>query len=136
MAIKLYSTDDGHVPAWEYYTIKSGTKVAVGTGMAFDATGKLIASKNPTHICMVSTADPTVATTADMIGPVVRITPDQVWESCLYVRPDSDITPGMILGLSDNGLYIDPDNTTDDVFNVSYVAGQNMNDTVRGRFVK
>ncbi len=136
MAIKLYSTDDGHVPAWEYHTIKAGTKVAVGLGLAFDASGKLAASQLPTHICMVSTADPNVATTADMIGPVVRITPDQVWESINYTELDAEAYPGKKVDLAANPLYVDANETTNGNFEVVYSAGTEMNDVIRGRFVK
>ena len=136
MAIKLYSTDDGHVPAWEYHTIKSGTKVAVGLGLAFDASGKLAASQLPTHICMVSTADPTVATTADMIGPVVRITPDQVWETVNYYELDAEAYPGKKVDLAEGANYVDANETTNGNFEVVYSAGTEMGDVIRGRFVK
>lgn len=136
MAIRLYSTDDGHVPAWEYHTIKSGTKVAVGLGLAFDATGKLAASLVPTHICMVSTADPTVATTADMIGPVVRITPDQIWESINYHEVEIEVYPGKKVDLAENPLYVDANESTNGNFEITYIASNEMGDVIRGRFVK
>lgn len=136
MAFKLYSTDDGHVPAWEYHTIASGAKVAVGTGMAFDENGKLVASKLPTHICMVETADPKTGIAADMIGPVVRIAPDQIWESALYTDASAGVTPGKKVDIADNPVYVDGAKSVNSNFEITYAAGSLMGDVVRGRFVK
>lgn len=136
MAFKLYSTDDGHVPAWEYHTIASGTKVAVGTGMAFDESGKLVASKLPTHICMVETADPKTGIAADMIGPVVRIAPDQIWENNFYSDVSAAPVPGTKVDVADNPLYVDGTKNVNANFEITYVSGRLMSDIVRGRFVK
>ena len=133
MAFKLYSTDDGHVPAWEYQTLASGVKAEVGLGLAFNGVGKLTASKTPTHICMMSNGGAVLS--ADTEAPVVAIQPDQIWETALHVRPDSTLYPGMSIGLADNCLLADPDNTTNAVFEITYIAGQAMGDIVRGKFV-
>ena len=133
MAFMLYGTDDGHVPAWEYQKIKAGVKPEVGTGMAHDAAGKMVVSATPTHICMMFAE---AALAADTEAPFVKIAADQVWENVFYMSPLSTISPGMALGLDDGGKYVDPDNTSDKVFSLTYVAGQSMGDTVRGRFVK
>lgn len=136
MAFKLYSTDDGHVPAWEYHTIASGTKVAVGTGMAFDENGKLVASTLPTHICMVETADPKTGIAADMIGSVVRIAPDQIWESALYTDVSAGVKVGSKVDIASNPVYVDGVNSTNANFEITYAAGSLIGDVVRGRFVK
>ena len=137
MAFKLYSTDDGHVPAWEYFTVASGVKAEVGLGLAFNGAGKLIASKTPTHICMMQAETETLG--ADTVAPVVTICSDQVWESQLHVKPDSVLYPGMKVGLSTSALYVDPDNDTDDVFEITNIApdlaDQVILAPVRGRFV-
>ena len=132
MAFMLHSTDDGHVPAWEYKLMKAGETPQVGLGVAFDGAGKIIKSKKPTHICM-HTAEAALA--ADAMVPVIAIAPDQVWESMLYMTPLAAVHEGTVMGLSDSALYVDPDNTADDVFRVDYVEDQTMGAAVRGRFV-
>lgn len=133
MAFMLYSTDDGHVPAWEYQTIKAGVQPEVGKGMALDAAGKMVVSTSPTHICMMFAE---AALAADTEAPFVKITEDQVWENVFYMSPLKTVNIGAVLGISDSGKYVDGDKDTDGVFSLSYVGGQNMGDTVRGRFVK
>lgn len=134
MAFKLYSTDDGHVPAWEYHTIASGVKAQVGYGLAFDDSGKLVSSKLPTHICMFSNGGSILD--VDTVAPVVAIQPDQIWESVLYQNVPAGVNVGKKVDIADNPTYVDGINSTNGNFEITYAAGSLMGDTVRGRFVK
>lgn len=134
MAFKLYSTDDGHVPAWEYHTIESGVKAQVGLGLAFDESGHLVTSTLPTHICMFDNGGSML--NADTVAPVVAIRPDQIWESVLYQDVSAGITPGKKVDIASNPVYVDGVNSTNANFEITYAAGNLMGDVVRGRFVK
>lgn len=134
MAFKLYSTDDGHVPAWEYHTIASGTKAQVGYGLAFDESGKLVSSTLPTHICMLDNGGSML--NADTVAPVVAIQPDQIWESVLYTDVSAGVTPGKKVDVASNPIYVDGVNSTNANFEITYAAGNAIGDVVRGRFVK
>ena len=131
MAFRLYSTDDGHVPAWEYYEC-SAMKPEVGLGMAFNANGQLVASATPAFICM---RDEAAAVEAGVKIPVVKINDNQVWENLLY----NNATTAKVGGYADvntTGQYIDAKNVTNSTFLITYLEGTAMGSAVRGRFVK
>lgn len=132
MAFRLYSTDDGHVPAWEYYEC-SAMKPEVGMGMAFnEGTGKLEASARPVVVCM---RDEDAAVEAGTKIPVVRITPDQVWESGFYsAAPNAKV--GTRCDVSATGLWVAGAATVNSNFEITYLSGTAMDSVVRGRFVK
>lgn len=134
MAFKLYSTDDGHVPAWEYHTIASGVKAQVGLGLAFNESGELVTSTLPTHICMLDNGGSML--NADTVAPVVAICPDQIWESVLYQNVSAGVTPGKKVDIASNPIYVDGVNSTNANFEITYAAGNATGDVVRGRFVK
>ena len=134
MAFKLYSTDDGHVPAWEYHTIASGTKAQVGLGLAMNSNGKLEPSKIPTHICMFSNGGSLLS--ADTVAPVVAVAPDQIWENSFYSDVSAAPVPGTKVDVADNPLYVDGTKNVNANFEITYVSGRLMSDIVRGRFVK
>ena len=70
MAFKLYSTDDGHVPAWEYLPC-SAMKPQIGMGLAVnETTGLLAVSTTPKYIAM-RVEDKNVA--SGTLIPVVKI---------------------------------------------------------------
>lgn len=129
MAFKLYSTNDGHVPAWEYLPCSAITPVC-GTGMAYSS-GNLAVSKLPTHICMMTAESPVVAGT---LIPCVRIDNDQVWETLLDAENSCKV--GDVMDVTASGLYVDADATTNKNFELTHVAGNAMGDVCRGRFVK
>lgn len=131
MAIKLYSTDDGHVPAWEY--LPAGEfQPQVGMGVAADSNGRLKASAVPTHIAMRTEGTTLDGTTSI---PVVKIAADQVWESTLYSAAAS-AKVGMKVDLSSNGLWVDATKTTTGNFLITYLENTIRNSVVRGRFVE
>jgi len=74
-----HSTDDGHVPPWEYraagaITPKLGMALTESGGNLVIATG----TTKPTYICMV---EGTAALTAGDLIPVIRVLPDTVFET-------------------------------------------------------
>lgn len=132
MAFKLYSTDDGHVPAWEYLPVSS-IKPEVGMGLAADeGTGLLKASAIPTHICM-RTEDAAVA--EGTLIPCVVINDNQVWQNGFYNNsPNAKV--GMKCDVSATGLWVNGTATVNGNFEINYLSGTTMDSTVRGRFVK
>lgn len=78
MAFIPYSTEDGRVPAWEYYpatglTPKKGMTLNLSGGKLVAATG----TGKPQFVCM---AERGVAQTAEQLIPVIAVTDDIVWE--------------------------------------------------------
>lgn len=131
MAFKLYSTDDGHVPGWEYLT-SGAIKPQVGLGVELNPnTGKLRVSQVPNYIVM-RTEDATVKD--GTVLPAVKITEDQVWESRLYSAATS-AKVGMKVDLSESGLWVDATKTNKCNFLITYLEGTYKNSLVRGRFV-
>lgn len=130
MAFRLYATDDGHVPAWEYLPADS-IKPQVGMGLVLNTNGKLAISNQPSHICMC-TIDKYLDSGTEI--PVVKIAPDQVWEN--QIDAATTFTIGDKVDITASGIYIDADASTNGNFLITYLAGQAMGDVVRGRFVK
>lgn len=130
MAFKLYSTDDGHVPAWEYLPVDN-IKPEVGLGLAFGDNGKLKASATPTHICMRTETD---YVGSNAVLPVVKISEDQVWESRLYSAAAS-AQIGDKADISSSGLWVNAASSTNGNFQITYLEDTAMDSVVRGRFV-
>lgn len=132
MAFQLYSTNDGHVPAWEYLPCEAITP-KVGLCLAFDTTSQqLEVSDTPQYICM---RQESAAVAAGTLIPVVRISNDQIWETKLD-GANTSLTTGSTMDVDATGLLIDADASADDVFQLTYMVGTALGDTVRGRFVK
>ena len=78
MAFRPYSTEDGRVPAWEYYP---ATGLTPKVGMALNLTGgKLVAATGtvkPQFVCM---AERGAAQTAEQLIPVIAAADDIIWE--------------------------------------------------------
>lgn len=131
MAFKLYSTDDGHVPAWEYYECSAMTPLC-GMAMALDSNGQLVASAQPKYICM---RQEETAVEAGTKIPVVRITPDQIWENILF----SDASAAKVGGFADvdsTGKWVDAKDPENNTMEIVYLTGTTLTDHVRVRFVK
>lgn len=130
MAFMLYSTDDGHMPAWNYLPINTSAKPQVGVGMVLDSNGRLVVSTQPDFICMRQAESyPKSGDTC----PVIRIAPDQVWESILDA--DTSFTVGTKADLTASALYVDADASTNGTFLITWLEGNKMANAVRGRFV-
>lgn len=129
MAFRLYSTDDGHVPAWEY--LPAGPmRPLLGMAMALDpATGQLKKSNLPQFICM---RDEESAVLSGTLIPVVKITKDQVWES--EFDGNSAWKVGTVCDVAADGLTVDGDGNTNKNFLLTAIFGNTPGSTVRGRF--
>lgn len=130
MAFMLFSTDDGHMPAWEYLAIDTSCKPQVGMGMAIGTNGRLNVSTQPEYICMRT--QETYPQNGD-VCPVIKITPGQIWESILDAATSFSV--GTKADLTTSGLYVDADASTNGTFLITYLGGTAMADPVRGRFV-
>lgn len=130
MAFRLYSTNDGHVPAWEYYEC-SAMAPKVGMCMALNADGQLEMSRTPSFVCM---REEEVAVEAGTKIPVVRIAPDQIWESVIgQTSPDAVV--GGEAGVTSTGNYVAANSSvTDKVLEIVYVEGTVIDSVVRCRF--
>ena len=81
MAFLIHSIDDGHVPAWEYLpcsaiTPKVGMALTQSSGNLAIATG----TTKPTYISMV---EKSAACTAGDLIPVIRVSPDIIFETTI-----------------------------------------------------
>lgn len=131
MAFRLYSTDDGHVPAWEYYE-STAIQPQVGQGMAFNSSGQLVVSATPEFICMREEA---AAVEAGTKIPVVRINDNQVWETVLYSDANA-AKVGVLADVDPEGMWVTAEDITNQNFMITYVEGTTMGSPLRGRFVK
>ena len=131
MAFRLYSTDDGRVPAWEYLPCEA-LRPRVGLCLNLDSTsGQLKVSKTPGYICM---REEPAAVAAGTLIPVVKILKDQIWESELDGATTSGV--GAAIDVNAAGLLIDGDASSDKVFLLTALDGTTTGAAVRGRFVK
>ena len=131
MAFRLYSTDDGHVPAWEYYEC-TAIQPQVGQGMAFNTSGQLVVSATPEFICMREEDAPVEAGTKI---PVVRISEDQVWETVLY-SDSAAAKVGLVADVDPSCRWVTAEDMVREVFLITYIEGKTMASPLRGRFVK
>ena len=129
MAFRLYSTNDGHVPAWEYYEC-SAMQPKVGLCMALNADGQLEASATPAFICM---REEVAAVEAGTKIPVVRIAPDQIWESVLSTdAPDAKV--GATADVSSTREWVKARDMANNNLEITYLDGVVMDSVVRVRF--
>lgn len=131
MAFRLYSTDDGHVPAWEYFECSAMTP-KLGMCMALNASGQLEASVTPTFVCM---RDEEAAVEAGTKIPVVRIAADQIWEAGFYSAP-KNYTPGSKADVSTDGKWLQATTVANNTCEIVYATGNTMDDLARVRFLK
>ena len=131
MAFRLYSTDDGHVPAWEYYE-STAIQPQVGQGMAFNSSGQLVVSATPEFICM---REEDAAVEAGTKIPVVRINDNQVWETVLYSDANA-AKVGVLADVDPSGRWVTAEEITNQNFHITYIEGNTMASPLRGRFVK
>ena len=131
MSFKLYSTDDGHVPAWEYLPV-SAMKPMVGVGLAANGKGLLTASAVPTHICMRTEENDVAEGT---LIPCVKIDNDQVWETVLY-SDAAAAKVGVLADVDPSGRWVTAEEITKQNFLITYIEGNTMASPLRGRFVK
>ena len=129
MAFRLYSTNDGHVPAWEYYEC-SAMQPKVGLCMALNADGQLEASATPAFICM---REEGAAVEAGTKIPVVRIAPDQIWESVLATN-SPNVKVGNTADVSTTCEWVKATGATNNNLEITYLDGLVMDSVVRVRF--
>lgn len=131
MAFRLYSTDDGRTPAWEYLPCEA-IRPRLGLCLDLDSTGgQLEVSAAPKYICMREEA---AAVAAGTLIPVVKIQRDQVWEATL--DGDTAFKIGETADVDTTGLLVDGDASVKDVFLLTAMESATAGGTVRGRFVK
>lgn len=79
MAFMLHTTDDGHIPAWEY--LPAGA-ITPKVGMALtQSSGKLAIATGTTAPSYISMMESSSALTAGTIIPVIRVNKDMVFAS-------------------------------------------------------
>ena len=127
---KLFSTDDGHEPAYEYLpagaiTPKYGMALYVASGNLAVAAG----ANKPAYISMQEESSALVAGTKIA---VVKIQPDQVWEA--ESSAAAAATVGASYDIESGGLAVKCGTTTNGGFTVEYTDGGNaVGHIVRGR---
>ncbi len=130
MAFLPYMVDDGSVPPWEYHPAEAITP-KLGLCLAFDAvSGQLEISGTPEYICMMDAA--TTVTAGDLI-PVIKISSGIIFETALDGATSFEV--GATVDVDATGLLVDADSSDDDVFQITWMAGQSSGDKVRGRFI-
>lgn len=130
---KYLYTDDGHVPPHEYLPCDDfsggptwGLALALSSGLLVKATG----TTAPTYISMVEAG--AAVTEGDLI-PVIRVTPDIIFETELSAAGTS-LKPGAKVTIASDALRVTA-TTTDGVAElVSLDAPQGIGDKVRVRF--
>lgn len=128
---KLKHTDSGKLP--DILNLPAGA-ITPKYGMALYLTsGKLAVaagSNKPTHICMAEYGE---ALTAGTPIPVMKITPEQVWES---VRDDasSNVVIGSAYDVATGGLKVDVSSTTNGCFVIDHEDAKANGAPVVGRF--
>lgn len=130
MSFMIYSTDDGHMPAWEYLPAGAITP-KVGLALTQTAGNLTIASgaTKPDYICM---REEDGAVTAGTLIPVIKVTPDIIFETQWSAAAGS-IKRGGKVTLASDGLRVTA-TTTDGVAFVSDIVGIAAGDAVRVRF--
>lgn len=130
MAFKIYSVDDGRVPAWEYLpataiTPKVGTALTLSSGKLALATG----TTKPDYISMI---DCDAALTAGDIIPVIRVQSDIIFETkSTAALTDINIGDKVTIGSNADGVTA---TTASGVAEVVYIDGKAIGDMVRVRF--
>ena len=79
MAFMLHTTDDGHIPAWEYLPASA---IAPKKGMALTlSSGKLAIATGTTAPIYISMTESASALTAGTIIPVIRVNGNMVFKT-------------------------------------------------------
>ena len=131
MAFMLHTTDDGHIPAWEYLpcgaiTPKVGMALTQTSGKLAIATG----STAPTYISMTESA---AALTAGTLIPVIRVNGNMVFKTTASAAL-TDVSLGEKVTLhATSGLQITA-TTTDGVAEIVGMAGTAIGSEVLVRF--
>lgn len=130
MAFLIYSTDDGHMPAWEYLPAGAITP-KVGLALTQTAGSLAIASgtTKPDYICM---REEESAVAAGTVIPVIKVTPDIIFET-EWSAAAASIKRGNKVTIAGDGLRATA-TTTDGVAFVSDIEGTAAGDKVRVRF--
>ena len=124
---KLYSTDDGRQAPWEYLPC-SAIQPKYGEAM-YIASGKLALASGSNRAQYVCMRQEDAAVSAGDIIPVVKIQPDQVWETTAAA---STYSVGLGYDVHTDGLSIKlASQSATSNFVLNYVDGTE----VRGRFV-
>lgn len=124
-----HTTDTGAVQPWEYMPAAAGTYKA---GQLLAVTGGNVAAisaackTTPPYLCM---ADITVE--AGGTVPVIRVKHDTVYKTTLSAAA-AGAAVGSKLEVSAGGL--EADNAAAGTFELTYLAGAALGDTVYGRF--
>lgn len=129
MAFLIHSVDDGHIPAIEYLPCGAITPVA---GMALvQSSGNLAVATGANRPAYISMCQRETPCTAGEIIPVIRVSPDIVFQTT-FSAAASSIKPGSKVTLKD-GLQVTA-TTTDGVAEVISMDGTNSGSSVRVRF--
>lgn len=130
MAFLIHSTDDGHVPAWEYLpasaiTPKVGMALTMSSGKLALASGTTV----PKYICMTERAS---ALTAGDIIPVIAVTDDIVFgtENSAAL---TEAAIGTKVTLATDGLRVTA-TATDGVAEIVGLEGTAIGSVVKVRF--
>lgn len=88
MAFLIHSTEDGHIPAWEYLPCSAITPKA-GMAMVLNSSGRLTAAAGENTPAYISMTERTAACTAGDIIPVIRVTEDLILRAPFEASPAS-----------------------------------------------
>lgn len=133
MAFLIYSIDDGHVPAWEYLpcsaiTPKVGMALTQSSGNLAIATG----TTKPTYISMV---EKSAACTAGDLIPVIRVSPDIIFETTISASGTSLNKGDKVTLHASSGLQVTATTSSGVAEIVDFPSGsQASGATVRVRF--
>lgn len=130
MAFLIHSTDDGHVPAWEYLpasaiTPKVGMALTMSSGKLALASGTTV----PKYICMTERDS---ALTAGDIIPVIAVTDDIVFGTANSAEI-SEAAIGTKVTLASDGLRVTA-TATDGVAEIVGLEGTAVGSVVKVRF--
>ena len=129
MAFLIHSVDDGHVLPWEYLLAED---LIPRVGMALKLEGGILvvasAADRPQYVSMCERED---FVPAGGRIPVVRVTPDVVWESFLTASGNS-LNVGDSVNISNDGMGVN--NTVGGSAEIVEMLSRATGSTVRVRF--
>ena len=130
---KYLYTEDGHVPAHEYMPCDDfdggpswGLALVLSSGLLVKATG----TTKPTYVSMVEEG---AKVTEGALIPVIRVTPDIIFETELSASGTS-LVPGNLVTLASDGLRVTATTNSGVAEIVSLDPPQGSGDKVRVRF--
>ena len=131
MAFMLYSTDDGHLPAWEY--LPAGA-ITPKVGMALTvSSGKLAVAAGTTAPAYISMTESASVLTAGTLIPVIRVQKDMIFKTTNSAA-FTDIALGNKVTLhASNGLQVTA-TTTGGVAEVVGIGGTAEGSEISVRF--